>query len=149
MIEFLKNRMGRTERPGRKTTELGRLERDVMDAVWASPGVSVRDVAAELRRPLAYTTVMTTLERLFKKGLLERRVAGRAFLYSARISREEWERQRAGDFIASFLGGPEQSRDLLVSCFVDAAGQYDRRLLEELENKVRRKRRDLLRKSKP
>ncbi|HWG57835.1 MAG TPA: BlaI/MecI/CopY family transcriptional regulator [Candidatus Acidoferrales bacterium] len=133
----------------RKLTALGTLECQVMDAVWTGGEGTVRDVSRILGRPLAYTTVMTTLERLFKKGLLQRRISGRAFLYSARFSREEWERQRAGEFIASFLAGPEPARDLLVSCFLEAAGRHDEKLLEDLENKVRLKRRDLLRKSKP
>lgn len=149
MIDFLKDRIGRPKRVPRKMTELGSLEWDVMQAVWAGGEVNVRDVSRTLERPLAYTTVMTTLERLFKKGLLERHISGRAFLYSARFSPEEWERQRAGDFIAAFLAGPDRSRDLLVSCFLEAAGQHDETLLEELENKVRLTRRDLLRKAKP
>lgn len=128
---------------------LGALESQVMEAVWAGGESSVRDVSRAIGRSLAYTTVMTTLERLFKKGLLQRRLSGRAFLYSPRFPREEWERQTAGEFIASFLAGPEPARDVLVSCFLEAAGRHDRKLLEELENKVRLKRRDLQRRSKP
>ena len=56
---------------------LGRLEREVMDVVW-TPATkhTVRDVQARLPRKAAYTTVMTTLDRLFKKGLVSRRREG-------------------------------------------------------------------------
>ena len=68
-------------------TALGTLERDVMDVLWARADLPVRDVQLHLNRPIAYTTVMTTLDRLFKKGLLDRRQVGRAFLYSAALTR--------------------------------------------------------------
>ncbi|HYL61815.1 MAG TPA: BlaI/MecI/CopY family transcriptional regulator, partial [Candidatus Methylomirabilis sp.] len=104
-----------------------------------------RDVIQKLNRPLAYTTVMTTLDRLFKKGLLDRRKSDRAFLYCPHFSRPDWERKRAGDLVAGFLSGPRPSRDLLISCLVDAVGQHDEALLDELEKKIRSKRRELLR----
>jgi predicted transcriptional regulator len=126
---------------------LGRLELSVMEIVWSRGESSVRDVVAHLQRPLAYTTVMTTLDRLFKKSLLERRKAERAFRYSARFSRDEWERKRADNLLAGFLGGSQPSRELLISCLVEAVGQYDQALLDELERKVRAKRKELLSRS--
>src|SRR5579863_4666175 len=127
---------------------LGHLESCVMDVVWARGDSNVRDVADKLDRPLAYTTVMTTLDRLYKKGLLERRKLERAFLYSPRLSRLDWERKRAGDLLAGFLAGPRPSSDLLISCLVEAVGQRDAALLDELERKVRLKRRELKNRSK-
>lgn len=128
---------------------LGRLEVRVMAILWLRGESSVRDVIQELARPLAYTTVMTTLDRLYKKHLLRRRKSERAFLYSPRLSREEWERKRAGDLVAGFLAGPQPSRDLLISCLVEAVGQHDKALLDELEQKIRRKRRELSRRGQP
>lgn len=122
---------------------LGPLEIHVMEVIWAVGESSVRDVVEQLESKLAYTTVMTTLDRLFKKGLLNRQKSERAFLYSPRFSSEEWERRRAGDLIAGFLAGPEPSRDLLLSSLVDAVGQHDTLLLDELEEKIRRKRQEL------
>lgn len=130
---------------------LGRLELSVMEIVWRRGESSVRDVIVQLARPLAYTTVMTTLDRLYKKNLLERRKAERAFRYSARCSRSEWERKRADSLLTGLLTGflsrPALARDLLISCLVDAAGQYDDALLKELESKIRAKRKELLHRS--
>src|SRR5690242_3909037 len=96
---------------------MGRLEITVMEILWAAGGESsVHDVVGRLGRPLAYTTVMTTLDRLYKKGLLERRKVERAFLYAPRWSRAEWERKRAGELLAGLPG------ELLISCLVDAVG---------------------------
>ena len=117
---------------------IGRLESSVMDILWEAGESSVHAVMAKLDRPLAYTTIMTTMDRLYKKGLLDRRKVERAFLYAPRFSRPEWERKRAGDFLTSFPSG-----DLLISCLVDVVGEQDAALLDELERKIRKKRREL------
>ena len=122
---------------------LGPLEVQVMEVVWQAGTSNVRDVVQLLDRSLAYTTVMTTMDRLFKKGLLDRTKCERAFLYSARISKEQWERQRTGDLLAGFLAGAEPSRELLLSCLVDAVGEHNPNLLDQLEEKIQSKRRML------
>ena len=142
MIRFLTDRIA-----ARKAAPiaLGPLEMAVMEIVWSRPASSVHDVAGNLDRPLAYTTVMTTLDRLYKKGLLERRKSERAFVYSARRSRGEWQREQAGDLVAGLLADPRHSSELLISCLVDAVGQHDQALLDELERKIRVKRKELKR----
>lgn len=132
MIRFLKRRA---------RVALGYLEKAVMEILWSTGSACVRDVAEKLERPLAYTTVMTTLDRLYKKGLLDRRKFERAFVYSPRLSREQWERERAGELVSGFLGG--RSRGVLISCLVEAVGDLDKALLDELERKVREKRLEL------
>jgi predicted transcriptional regulator len=144
MIKFLKDR---TQSP--RYGPLGPLEISVMGVLWARGECSVREVVPQLDRPLAYTTVMTTLDRLYKKGFLLRRKSERAFLYSPLLSRRDWERKLAGDLIEGFLAGPSASRERLLSFLVDAVGQHDEDLLEELEKKIRRKRRELCRRSQP
>lgn len=77
---------------------LGDLERQVFEAVRQRGTASVKDVVdtlAERQRPLAYTTVMTVLTRLWEKGYLMRRRRGKAYLYETRDSGE----------IAGVLGG--------------------------------------------
>src|SRR3974390_1248560 len=88
---------------------LGPLEVTVMEILWTRGESNVRDVVDRLDRPLAYTTVMTTLDRLFKKGLLSRRKFDRAFIYSPALDRAQWEHQRTGDFVAGFLATAERS----------------------------------------
>ncbi len=127
---------------------LGPLEIAVMEILWTHGEGNVHDVAQRLTRPLAYTTVMTTLDRLYKKHLLDRRKSERAFFYQPRFSRAEWEQKRAGDFVAGFLAAPEASGEMLVSCLVDAVGSHDETLLDELERKIRLRRKELLRRRK-
>ena len=133
MIRFLRRRA--------RAGALGYLENAVMEILWSAGNANVRDVAEKLERPLAYTTVMTTLDRLYKKGLLDRRKMERAFVYSPRLSREAWERERAGELVSGFLSN--QSGGALISCLVEAVGEMDRDLLDELERRVREKRIEL------
>ena len=122
---------------------LGTLERDVLERLWAMEGeASVRRVQEAFDTGLAYTTVLTTLDRLFRKGLVERRRDGRAFLYRARLSQDELRRGVASDVIDSLLGSNAESARPVMSTFVDVVEQRDSALLDELERLVRdRKRR--------
>lgn len=147
MIRLLKERIFGGNGNAAAAT-LGPLELELMQILWSRGESNVRDVARRLDRPLAYTTVMTTLDRLYKKGLLDRRMPDRAFVYSARFSQEEWERQRAESVVAGWLAGSRPSRELLLSSFLDAVGEHDARLLDELEKKIRRKRREMRRRER-
>ena len=118
----------------------GHLERDVMDIMWRSGAMSVRDVQGELTRPSAYTTVMTTLDRLFKKGFVARVREGRAFVYRAAYTREQVQAAVASGLLSGFLQDDASSRPLL-SNLVDAVAERDDALLDELEVLVREKRR--------
>jgi len=72
---------------------LGELEARVMARIWARRGtVTVRDIVADLQaeRPVAYTTVMTVMDNLRKKGWLRRQADGRAYRYEAAVSGEEY-----------------------------------------------------------
>ena len=64
-------------------SHLGTLEREVMAVVWKAGEINVREACERLDSSVAYTTVMTTMDRLFKKRLLDRRKVGRAFVYTA------------------------------------------------------------------
>lgn len=123
-------------------TDLGPLEQAVVELLWTHGECSVQDVARRLDRQLAYTTVMTTLDRLFKKGVLERQLIERAFHYKPKFSREDMDRRQASAFVDGFLK-TRASGELLFSCLVEAVGQYDAALLDELEEKIRRKRKEM------
>jgi predicted transcriptional regulator len=123
----------------------GVLEREVMDVLWTEGDLAVRDVQARLARPCAYTTVMTTLDRLYKKGVLQRRQAGRAFLYSAVVTRAQLQARIAGDVLAGLLGSTDGAAVPVLSNLVESVGsrQGGADLLQTLEQLVRDKRREL------
>jgi predicted transcriptional regulator len=122
---------------------LGPLERQVLEETWRRKEISVRDVFVFFHEQVAYTTLMTTLDRLYKKGLLSRRKSGRAFLYSPCLTREEFEQGIAEDVIDGLLGRGAHGVEPVLACIVDAVSENDRELLDELDRLIREKRREL------
>ena len=122
---------------------LGRLEALVMECLWGSDGaVSVRDVAGRLNGPWAYTTLMTTLDRLFKKDLLDREPRGRAFVYRARLSRTDLGVQALRTAVKDIDTG-EETRELALAALVDVLESRDPEWLDSLDRLVREKKRAL------
>jgi len=121
---------------------LGPLEKKLLRALWQCRSATVRELLSRTNTNLAYTTVMTTLDRLYKKKLLDRRVEGKAFRYSPRHTPEEFQRVEAGEAIREILASTETSF-LPLSCFVEAITEHDAKLLDQLQELVERKRREL------
>lgn len=124
-------------------TSLGSLERKTLEEVWRRDEVFVRDVVDALGDVFAYTTVMTTLDRLYKKGYLERKKVGRAYSYSAKFSRDDMQMGLAGDFIAGLIDRATNGAEPVLACIVDAVSDTDRELLDDLERLVNQKKAEL------
>lgn len=111
-----------------------------MEILWETSPLSVREVKGHLRRSkLAYTTVMTTLDRLYKKGLLARTKNGLAFVYQPALDRAEYQRRVVHAALAPLL---EQGAGPVLAAFVDVAAGSDTENLDHLERLIaaRRKR---------
>ncbi|MBI3493179.1 MAG: BlaI/MecI/CopY family transcriptional regulator [Acidobacteria bacterium] len=122
---------------------LGALEREVMAVLWSHDEISVRAACTLLGSTAAYTTIMTTMDRLYKKGLLARRKAGRAFVYRATATRHELEDAVATELVQSLIQRDGSEPLPLLSSLVDAVSDRDRAWLDELERLIREKRRAL------
>jgi predicted transcriptional regulator len=122
---------------------LGNLERETLNEVWRLQEASVRQVTAAFGDRFAYTTIMTTLDRLYKKGFLTRRKSGKAFLYAPRLSAEELERNMTETVIEALLDAGTEKIEPVLACIVDAVSERDRELLNELERLVQEKRLEL------
>jgi len=102
------SRIFRVDKAGAPSA-LGPLEARVMEAAWALGGwVSVNDVCAQLQykrgeKPLAYTTVKTVLQNLADKRHLRKRAAGKANVFRAMQSREDFQSSVIGDVVGSLL----------------------------------------------
>lgn len=124
--------------------QLGSLESELMERIWEMGETSVRELYAILAPRLAYTTIMTTLDRLFKKGLLDRRLVARAFYYAPTVSKQDYNHQLTHHLlgIAVKESGSQQA---VLSSFVDYVSDPDRKLLDELDELIRAKKRSLRR----
>ena len=112
---------------------LGTLEERLMTILWAKGPMSVREVREAIReRKLAHTTVMTTLDRLFKKGLLGRTKEGLAYIYSPSMTREEYQQRLVGSTVSGLMSKLKDARSVLAA-FVDAATELDDSNLAALE----------------
>ncbi len=124
------------------SSELGPLEQRLLEAIWERGAATVRELVGSSCQDLAYTTVMTTLDRLFKKNLLTREAEGRAFRYRAAFTREELHREFAGEALRRALDA-SPAASLPLSYLVEILGERDAQLLDDLQQLVDAKRREL------
>lgn len=91
----------------RKILELAPLELDCMTALWRMEEGTVRDIREALasRRPRAYTTIMTIMDRLARKQIVSRRRGGRAWRYRANLTNDEARSHAIAQVVESFFGG--------------------------------------------
>ena len=117
---------------------LGLLQQEVMDEVWRVEQATVADVHARLsaRRKIAYTTVLTTMRNLERRGMLSHQPQGKAFLYRPTMPREQYAAGTVKNFVGRVFGGrPERLLCHLLG--TDRVTAEDlarlRRLVEEQE----------------
>jgi predicted transcriptional regulator len=131
-------------RTGKKGVELRlhELEATIMNVVWGKKlsSFAVSDVLAvlEKQREIAYTTVMTTVARLHEKGLLIREKDGRRYLYSPKLSREEFLQATARTVLEGAIDAP-QAIAMLSEKVSEASGAD----LDKLEALIRQRREEL------
>ena len=113
----------------------------VLDRLWDDGPADVTAMHAAVGEPrrLTRNTIQSTLERLARKQLAERRKAGRAYEYRARISRSEWLTSTLEDLVDAV---PGVDPPLMLSAFVDLAERTGASTLDELEALVRKRRQE-------
>jgi predicted transcriptional regulator len=100
----------------RSGAELPQLELDCLAALWAlerAPVARVHERLAERGRPLAYTTVLTVMERLLRKGAVTRAKQGRAFVYTPSISRNTMRERALTRLVDNYFGSRQELRQYL------------------------------------
>lgn len=114
-----------------------------MDVFWAHPkAMAVREVCGRLKGDPspAYTTIMTTLDRLYKKGLLKRHKEGTAFLYETAMTPDEYRHRIVESTLASLMGKASDSYPVLAA-FVDTVADVDQKNLKRIEKLIAERRR--------
>lgn len=123
--------------PDPLSSVFGSLELRVLTALWArGTAATVRDLEPTVEG-VAYTTLMTTLDRLHRKGVLMREKDGRRFTYQPRLTRDQLLASMAGDALAAALGPRAAELRPMVSFFVDAVRREDRDVLDALDALIR------------
>lgn len=111
---------------------LGPLENEVMEVMWEMDQATVRDVVDRLRqrRTIAYTTVMTIMNNLVAKGLLNRLPQGKAYLYRVALSREAFLRRATEEAVSDVLA---RFGDLAIARFLEVAARLPPEDLKRLK----------------
>jgi predicted transcriptional regulator len=117
------------------------LEAEIMEVVWSQgwDGFTVTDVHEHLvaQREIAYTTVMTTLSRLYDKELLSREKDGRRYIYQARMTRSEFIEAMTREVLSSL---PPVGQETAVALLVERVAEADEAELAHLEALIRKRR---------
>jgi predicted transcriptional regulator len=118
---------------------LGPLEAEIMDVVWDTDEVTVRDVHKALgaSRPLAYTTVMTTLGRLADKGLVKRIEDQPAHRYVPLVTREQYARSTVKSVVDWLVN---HFPDPAVAYFIDRVEKEDVEVIDRLRDAIDQRR---------
>jgi predicted transcriptional regulator len=115
MSDLANNSGNETTTKGRSSKhsllDLAPLELDCMNTLWPIGEATVREIRDLLaaRRVRAYTTIMTIMDRLARKGVVERRKAGRAYVYRPRLSAEQASTQALAQVLDNFFGGSKEA----------------------------------------
>jgi len=115
---------------------LGDLEKEVMELLWSKKAATVREIFESIkkRKRIAYTTVMTIMDRLFGKGILKRHKEGKTYIYTANVGKEEFfekTSQRIINFLLRDFG------EVAIAQFANTLDQVDPKKLRDLREKIK------------
>ena len=117
---------------------LGEREKDILDILWSrSDAASVRDVVDELQKKIdvAYTTVMTIMNRLVQKGILKKNVAAGQHVFRPRYTAQEFYRTLA---LQTFGRIRKEFGEVAIACFLEETDKVDRKKLKKLLANLKR-----------
>lgn len=124
-----------------KRQNLGELEMAVLEHLWDTDSGNAKEVhhCIGTQRGISLNTIQSTLERLFRKELLNREKVSHSYVYSPSIQREELMAQLIGDVVKTLSDG---KTDYLLSAFIDYAAREDTSSLDRLEQLIAEHRAD-------
>ncbi|KRE40017.1 BlaI/MecI/CopY family transcriptional regulator [Paenibacillus sp. Soil522] len=119
----------------------GSLEAKIMDNLWEADELSIKEVQLRLEKekPVNFNTVMTVMNRLLDKGILEKRLKGRLSLFRPIESKEAFIEQQSKRLTENLL---DEFGDVVINHMIDAIKDVDKSLLDKLENKIQQLKKD-------
>jgi predicted transcriptional regulator len=118
---------------------LGPLEAQIMEIIWSKGEVTIRDIFDTLRkqRDFAYTTIMTVVHNLYRKGFLNQRKDGNTHFYTASQSRSQFVRSRVAEALDALL---EDFTEPALAHLAERLTKKDATQLDELEKMIAERR---------
>ncbi|HWO98422.1 MAG TPA: BlaI/MecI/CopY family transcriptional regulator [Bacillus sp. (in: firmicutes)] len=114
----------------------GPLESKIMTVLWSGEEMTIKDVQQALEREKAvnFNTVMTVMNRLLEKGVLQKRAEGRTSLYRPILSKEEFFNTQSKELTHELI---DEFGSVVVTHMLDALEEVDQGLIEKLEQKIK------------
>ncbi len=136
MFEFLKKGLKSLKFKRNKPSPFGELEEKIMEVLWKNGSGTVREVKENLKEDLAHTTVMTILDRLYKKGYLKRKKEGRGYRYFPVVGKKEFEKIVTEKVLKELLkANPEAT----LAAFEGAVESLSKEEIERLKKIIEKK----------
>ncbi|WP_342600064.1 BlaI/MecI/CopY family transcriptional regulator [Psychrobacillus sp. FSL H8-0483] len=120
----------------------GPLEAKIMDILWNDVEMTIKDVqqVLDLEKVTNFNTVMTVMNRLVEKGILQKRVEGRSSLYKPVQSRAEFLSAQSKEMTNELM---DEFGNVVVSHMLDALEDVDDDLVAKLEQKIKELKKDM------
>jgi predicted transcriptional regulator len=114
-----------------KVKAISELEQQIMNIVWEKDGCCVKEVLAEMqkKKDIQYTTVLTILQRLYEKGLIEKEETKKAFIYKAKVSKHDYSKMMVKDFVHKLVNS---FGDVAIASFAEGIDSLSKQKREKL-----------------
>jgi len=121
---------------------LGELEKKILDVLWEKKESTGREVFEKVskEKKVAYTTVLTVLQRLVKKGLVSKEKKGEIYSYQPTLSKDDFTKYIYKQIIKGIM---DFSKSTTFSSFVEILSEYDSESLELLASIIEKKKSEL------
>ncbi len=136
MFEFIKKGLKTLKFKKNKPSPFGELEEKVMEVLWKKGNGTVREVRESLKEDLAHTTVMTILDRLYKKGYLKREKEGKGYRYFPVVSKEEFEKILTEKVLVELI---KSSPEATIAAFEGAVENLSQEEIEKIKEIIEKK----------
>ena len=135
-MEFFKKGFKALKFKRNKPSPFGDLEEKVMEVLWKKGSATVSEVKKALKDEFAHTTIMTILDRLYKKGILKREKEGKGYRYYPVVSKEEFEKMVAKKVVADLT---KTNPSLAIAAFEGIVENLSKEEIEKLKKLIEEK----------
>ncbi|GIO52994.1 BlaI/MecI/CopY family transcriptional regulator [Paenibacillus cellulositrophicus] len=120
----------------------GPLEAKVMDVIWSRlEAVTIKEVNAKISedKPMSFNTIMTVMNRLVDKGILQKKLQGKSYVYSPVLTKEQFLEEQSKELSYDLV---KEFGSRAVAHMIDAMEQVDPDLLDQLEKQIKQWKKD-------
>ncbi len=138
VMEFFKKGFKTLKFKNKKPSPFGELEEKVMDILWTKGNATVKEINEELSKKgekYAYTTIMTILDRLYKKGVLDRKKEGKGYRYVPKLSKEQFEEMVTEKVISEIVKANPSTAVAAFGGIIDELNEEEIKKLKEIIDK--------------